>query len=343
MKKQICEGIDIMRIDEINPKPSPDFSVLRKVLFREGVPPHVPLYELFADFQVMRAVTGKAISSPAETIEFYYRCGYDYVPAWPSYNMKVGNLIDTRLPYPISDRKSFDKHRWPEADEIGMNQFDEIGSALPRGMKIIAQTGGPLELAEALFGYENLCYMLADDPALVSGVFDRIGKLYRDIYTKFVVQEKIGAVVISDDMGFKTQTLIDVASLKKYVFPIYCGLAEIIHAHDLPCILHSCGNLREIMDDLISNVKIDAKHSYENSILPVEEAKRMYGDRIAILGGFDLDMLCRGTPESVLAYARSLIDMGKSGGYALGSGNSIAAYVPPENFLAMISAAHEYK
>lgn len=332
-----------MKIDEINQKPSPDFSVLRKVLLREGTPPYVPLYELFADLQVMRTVTGKAISTPADTIEFYYRCGYDYVPAWPSYYMKIGNLIDTRQPYPISDRESFDKHRWPEADEIGMNQFNEIGSALPDGMKIIAQTGGPFEMAEALFGYENLCYMLADDPTLVSDVFDRIGKLYRDIYTKFVAQEKVGAVVISDDLGFKTQTLIDVASLKKYVFPIYHDLAEIIHAHDLPCILHSCGNLSEIMDDLISNVKIDAKHSYEDTILPVEEAKRMYGDRIAILGGFDLDKLCRGTPESVLAYAGSLIGMGKSGGYALGSGNSIAAYVPPGNYLAMISAAHAYR
>lgn len=332
-----------MNIDEINPNPSPDFSVLQKVLLRDGSPPYVPLYELFADTAVMNAVTGKNISSPADTVDFYYRCGYDYVPAWPSYHMITGNLTDSRQPYPISDRETFETHRWPEAGEIRMNQFEEISSVLPRGMKIIAQTGGPLEMAEALFGYENLCYMLADDPQLVSDVFECIGKLYRSIYRKFAVQKNVGAVVISDDMGFKTQTLIDVASLKKYVFPIYRELSEIVHSHELPCILHSCGQLREVMDDIITDIRIDAKHSYEDVILPVEEAKRMYGDRISILGGFDLDRLCRSTPESVTEYARTLVDMGRDGGYALGSGNSIASYVPAENFLAMIAAAHEYR
>lgn len=330
-----------MKIDEINPNPSPDFSVLRKVLFRDGIPPYVPLYELFADNPVMKSITGKEISSPSDTVDFYYRCGYDYVPAWPSYTMNIGNLIDSRQPYPITNRESFNAHQWPEAGEIGMNQFDEINSVLPQGMKIIAQTGGPLEMAEALFGYENLCYMLYDDSALVSDVFEYIGRLYRNIYTKFTAQKNIGAVVISDDMGFKTQTLIDVPSLKKYVFPIYRELAEIIHARELPCILHSCGQLSEVMDSLISEVKIDAKHSYEDAILPVEEAKRVYGDRIAVLGGFDLDRLCRSSPDEIMLYTHKLIDMGRNGGYALGSGNSIASYVPPENFLAMISAAHK--
>jgi hypothetical protein len=31
------------------------------------------------------------------------------------------------------------------------------------------------------------------------------------------------------------------------------------------------------------------------------------------------------------------------GGYALGSGNSIADFVPNENLLAMISAAHDFQ
>ena len=47
------------------------------------------------------------------------------------------------------------------------------------------------------------------------------------------------------------------------------------------------------MNDLIDYVKIDAKHSYEDSSYSVAEYKKLYGDRIAILGGIDMDKLSR--------------------------------------------------
>ncbi|MDD3926541.1 MAG: hypothetical protein PHT33_07770, partial [bacterium] len=86
-----------------------------------------------------------------------------------------------------------------------------------------------------------------------------------------------------------------------------------------------------------AEVKIDAKHSYEDSILSVTEAWKLYGDRIAILGGYDVDRLCRSTEEEIRAYTGMLItEVGAEGGYALGSGNSIASYIPVEKYLTML-------
>jgi len=42
------------------------------------------------------------------------------------------------------------------------------------------------------------------------------------------------------------------------------------------------------MDGLIDYIGIDAKHFYENAIMPVSEVKMKYGNRIAILGGVDM-------------------------------------------------------
>ena len=79
---------------------------------------------------------------------------------------------------------------------------------------------------------------------------------------------------------------------------------------------------REIMDDLIDDVGIDSKHSFEDKILPVEEAYSRWGDRCAILGGVDMDLLGRGTEETVRARTRQILDAcGVNGtGYCLGSG-----------------------
>ncbi len=51
------------------------------------------------------------------------------------------------------------------------------------------------------------------------------------------------------------------------------------------------------MDDLIDDVGIDAKHSYEDVIMPVWEAKKKWGHRMALIGGVDMDVLARGTED----------------------------------------------
>ena len=90
-------------------------------------------------------------------------------------------------------------------------------------------------------------------------------------------------------------------------------------------------------------MKYDARHSYEDNIMPVEEAYEKYNGRIAILGGIDLNFLCTQTPENIYRRSRGMLERSaERGGYALGSGNSIPAYVPYENYIAMIRAAWEF-
>jgi uroporphyrinogen decarboxylase len=49
--------------------------------------------------------------------------------------------------------------------------------------------------------------------------------------------------------------------------------------------------LERIMNDLIDDVKIDAKHSFEDTIESVIDDKHQYGDRLTLLGGIDVDFL----------------------------------------------------
>ncbi len=326
----------LTKLQDTCTKPSPDFSQLRKALLREGKPDYVPFYELFVNPEIQETLLGKPIAGSADTVEFYWRAGYDYVPVNPAPGWVFGSLVDRRQGYPIKDWSTFEQYPWPKPETIDYSSYEAVERVLPDGMMMIAQIGGVFECAEQLMGYEQLCLALMDDPELCGALFKHIEDVYVPMYAAMASIERVGACVISDDLGFKTQTLVSAADLRRYVLPVHKKLAEVIHAAGKPAILHSCGNLSEIMDDLIEDVGIDAKHSYEDSILPVEEAKRLYGDRIAILGGFDVDKLCRSTEAEIRAYTRSLIELGADGGYALGSGNSIAAYVPVPNYLAMI-------
>jgi uroporphyrinogen decarboxylase len=152
--------------------------------------------------------------------------------------------------------------------------------------------------------------------------------------------DHVVALFPGDDMGFRTATLISPDHLRGYTLPWHRRFAEMAHARGLPYFLHSCGNIEEIMEDLIETVEIDGKHSFEEAILPVAQFKARYGHRIAVLGGVDVNVLGSGTSDEVRTYVRRTIEACTPGGrYAIGSGNSIPSYIPVENYLTMLDEA----
>ncbi len=350
--------------------PSPDFERLLKVLWRQGEPDRVPFIELFADPEVMSAVVGAPIPNPVpddrelrelvltRIIQFWYECGYDYVPVWPDLDLPTRRLkADDTAALARQERewvdesqgiinswRDFEAYPWPRPEDIDYSRFEFISRHLPEGMKIIALgPGGQLEHIMWLMGYVPFATMLKDDPALIQAVAEKVGETLLSIYSTTAEMPSVGAHWIGDDMGFRTSTMVSPEDLQCYVFPWLRRLADIAHAHHMPFLLHSCGNLRLIMDYLIDDVRIDAKHSFEDAIQPVTEAKKLYGDRIALLGGVDIHFLCRSSEDEVRAYTRRLIDAcAPGGGWALGTGNSVTNYLPLHNYLAMLDEGRKW-
>jgi uroporphyrinogen decarboxylase len=205
---------------------------------------------------------------------------------------------------------------------------------------LTCHAGGIFEHLSWIMSLEGLGYALIDDPWLVSAVSSQIGGLLSDFYRHLLDLDRTAAIFAGDDMGFRTGTLISPADLRKYCLPWHRQFAAMAHEKGIPYYLHSCGNIMAVMQDLIEDVGIDAKHSFEDAILPAEEFQARYGGRIAVLGGLDVHILAHSQPERVRQKTKELIEVcGKRGRYAIGSGNSIPSYVPVENYLAMVDEA----
>jgi len=357
-------------------KPDPDFDRLLTVLRREGEPDRIPFLELFADPEIMEAVLGKpvprlAAPEPApldreelacygdRLIEFSLVLGYDYVVSLvtggASYPYGFLDTADTAALSRgqrswaresqglITGWEDFHRYPWPTNEPESYWMIEYLTDHLPQGMELIPHGGTILEPVTWLMGYQTLALALYDQPDLLEAMFDRIGRLAVEHCETLCQFDGVGAVWISDDIGHRSGTMIAPQHLRRYVFPWWKRLAECIHRHGLPVLLHSCGDLTLVMDDIIDGVRIDAKHSYEDTYLPVTEAKRRYGDRIAILGGMDMDFLCQATEEQVRQAVRRVIDVcGPGGGYALGTGNTVANYLPVRNYLAMLDEGRRY-
>lgn len=330
----------------------PDFNNVLAVL-RRRQPARPTLFELFLNNRLYSALAGSPDPQwPADlkdklTIVYGFRnAGYDYAtfhvpnfgfPAGEFHQQATRSINEGAV---IADRAGFAAYRWPDPEAGDYGILDRILPYLPRGMKvIICGPGGVLENAIRLVGYEQLCYMLLDDPRLAREVFEAIGSRLVSFYGKCLARQAVGAIFGNDDWGFKSQTMLSPADMRKYVFPWHRRIVAAAHAAGKPAILHSCGCLESVMDDVIDDLGYDGKHSYEDAIMPVEDAYDRYRDRIAILGGIDVDFVCRSTPEAVRARAAAMLDRAAAGGYALGTGNSVPEYVPDANYFAMIGAA----
>ena len=358
--------------------PSPNFAELERVLKGEQEPRRVHLVELYIDQEVLQAITERYLGEawiswdrlsgipPTEPylmqlVTLYYRLGYDCVPTLPVWvhhpsrrwqkTEDTAELSRGEREWAsegrglISSREEFELFPW---DKIrpDLSPCEFVAQNLPEGIKLTVMATLFEHVLETLLGYEGLFFMLYDEPDLVAQVFARWGQKVYDYYKSVIGLEGVGAIFHADDLGFKTSTLLSPDALRQHLFPWLRKYAALAHEHDKMFWYHCCGNVYKtgVIKDLIEDVRIDAFHSFQDVILPVTDFKARYGDRVAALGGVDMDKLARLHEASLREHIRDILERCMPGGrFALSSGNTIANYIPLQNYCIMLKESRRWQ
>ena len=341
----------------------PDYQNLLQVLNNKR-PARLPLYEHHIDSPFISKALGENISASGlkkKELENYYRKvigfwkdmtydAFDFEAAicdiLPGHGAILGGMAG-----PIQTREDFENYPWDDTVKIFWEtytpHFEAIRKTLPPGMKAYGGCGyGIFEASQDLVGYQYLCVMQCMDPDLFADIFKKIGDLWETLWQGVI--EKYPDLFVffrmGDDLGHKTSTLLEPDIIRQHIFPQYKRVIDLVHRSNKKFLLHSCGNIFPLMDDII-NLGIDAKHSNEDQIAPFSEWIEKYSDRIGLLGGFDLNLLILQKPETVYSTVleQGTLYRGSANGYGLGSGNSIPGYIPVDGFMAMIEAVQEIR
>ncbi len=351
----------------------PDWQDLRDALTPGKQPRRVHHLELFLDAEVQRAAVkhfglDPAIADPdirkrgPAAIALQRFLGYDLVRCQPgnwdyprttdlkSADTTAGeqargarNWVDEGFGV-IRTLADFERYPWPDPQRIDWSDFEWYEKNLPDDMALYALTAHQLEELCWLMGYQGLCLAMYDQPELVAAMVERIESLETEFTRRLVRFERVQFVWGSDDMGFKTGTMVQADFIRRNVLPCHRRCAEIAHAAGRTYLLHACGKLDEIMPDLIDDVKVDAKHSFEDVIRPMPETKRLWGARLGLIGGIDVDFLCRADEPAIRRRVReTLAACLPGGGYALGTGNSVANYIPLQSYLTMLDEGRRWR
>jgi len=204
---------------------------------------------------------------------------------------------------------------------------------------------GMMEMTWEAFGMEDFSRMLAR-PHEIKQIFDNRGEFTVEMVKRIIEWGETGPIIMCDDYGYKAGLFMSPKQYHKYVIPWIKRICDTAHKGGLKFILHSCGDIYKIFEDLIKN-GVDAIHPIEpttsNPEFDIFKLHEKYGDKVTFVGNVSPQDLSTQTPDFIKNYTKKLLrEIAPGGGLIVGSGHSINPAITLENFLAMRETVEKY-
>lgn len=252
----------------------------------------------------------------------------------------------------IRRKKDWENIQLPDPDEDW--RYSEVEAAVREAHRdkvediaVIAGIRSAFAVLYISMGLEDLSIALYEEPDFVQEMVEDLD----DFWTRSAInciKRGADAVFIANDLGLNGGTIISPELFRSIFFP---SLAKQI-SRIRECgkngggkiIYHSCGNVKEVLPDLVEM----GIHCYNNvqvgAGMDLAEVKRDYGDRIALMGNVDAtEILPRVSPEKLEEAVKKTISIGgPGGGYILASDHSFHKGVPIPSVEAFIRAGKKW-
>jgi uroporphyrinogen decarboxylase len=171
---------------------------------------------------------------------------------------------------------------------------------------------------------------------LLRGIADYVLETIQILCDRFDFE----AIALSDDYGTQRALLMSPSQWRKFVKPMLTEIYALAKQNGRVVFQHSCGNVQEIIPDMI-DIGMDILHPVQPEAMDPVELKKEFGQQITFCGGVGTqDLLPRGTEQQVRDEVERLKnELGSTGGFILEPGITIQADIPLSNLVAMIEQA----
>ena len=328
---------------------------------RRGEPDRVPHMELWMNPLVAaKIVPGGTIEDLTEHLDIdgiaYYTISMDQYDVldeaggiirdrWGVVKRHTGQTTPHPIEAPIKSEKDLEQYSAPDPDDPTL--YKPLESMLKRfkgERAIVAIIEQPFMRVSEIRGAEDHFVDMIVNPNLITRLNEIVVAHHMKVIANFI---EMGADIIcfAGDYATKEGPMASPAHLEKFGINALGQLVEVAHSRDVPCILHSDGNIMPIMDLLLRASGIDGLHPIDPVAgLDIGEVKKQYGKRVCLIGSIDCGpLLIFGTPDQVReAVKENIRKAGHGGGHIAASSHSIQSATKPENYVAMVQAIREF-
>jgi len=202
---------------------------------------------------------------------------------------------------------------------------------------------GPFEQMHAIRGMEQLMVDLHLHRREVVRLGEHLMGYWLGLIRGFAAAG-VDGIFFTDDWGSQHRLLISPKMWREVFKPWYRRLFKQAHDLGLHTMLHSCGDVTAIIEDLVE-VGLDILNPLQPLAMDGPAVATGFGDRLTFCGCIDVQrFLVESTPEEIDMGIRQIIETfdGPHGGFIIAPANSIMPETPLENVWAMCRAMRAY-
>lgn len=263
-----------------------------------------------------------------------------------------GYYYGQALNHPMANIESVmevEKYKWPDT-KLWEYKISEADKEIASKHCIIGGAWAPyFHDAIELLGMERFFIEMCEDSGIPEAIIENCFNFYYE-QTRRSFEENPGVIdfqFIGNDFGSQRSLLMSPDQWRRLFKPGLKKLAELAHKNNAVAGLHSCGDIHEIIPDLIeigfdviNPIQVSAEH-----MDPVK-LKREFGKDIVFFGGIDENEILRNaTEKEVREETKRIIEiLGGDGRYIVAASHDyLLPEVPAQNIIAMYDEAKNYK
>jgi len=228
---------------------------------------------------------------------------------------------------------------FPKIDEAKIrNEYENMIKNAEDKFRFGAIGFSMYERAWTLRGMEDLLSDMVDEPEFVGDLLDAITEHNLKVID-IGLEYDIDGFHFGDDWGQQKGLIMGPNYWRKFIKPRMARMYDRVKSKRKIVSQHSCGDVQEIMPDLIE-IGLDIYQTFQPEIYDLKEIKQKFGSNLTFWGGISTQRLLPfATPEEVKRVTKKTIEiMGKNGGYIVAPTHSLPADIPAENVVALIEA-----
>ncbi len=301
---------------------------------------------------------------------FGYEMAFLSVDMSPMYPVRVieesQHYIVETTPYGGVRKNHLDRSTTPELIDYGIKTRADWEAAKARltpnrerlgpafqGKYEWARTRDLFLAYNVITGFDNLqSYIRTDevlpllltDPGLIRDMTEAVADLAIE-QARLMIREgyQFDGVYIYNDMGYRKAPFFAPRLYRELFQPADRRMFDFFHTQGWQVILHSCGNVRPLVPDLIA-AGIDCLNPLEvKAGMDLVELKREFGQDLAFMGGIDVRAMNDSEPGAIEREIAAKIPVAmKGGGYIYHSDHSIPSDVSFAQYGRVLHLVSEY-
>lgn len=346
-RERVLRALNHKIPDRVPIQDSPWSSTVKR-WYKEGLPEDTTPAEYFGyEFEFFGADTSPRF--PVKVVEK----NEEYIITTTPQGGKRRNHRDYSTTPEIIDWPVKTKDDWKEIKKRLKPDFTRVdwASGLARNKtayedgKFVCFSGGyGYDVLQAYIRSEQLLITIAEDPDWVKEMIMTLAEL-TIIMAELMMKNgfKFDGAFLYNDMGYKNGLLFSPDGYMKTHYEADKIVYEYFHSKGMKVLLHSCGNVKELIPVLIE-VGLDCLQPLEvKAGMDIIELKEKFGDKLAFMGGIDVRNMADPDPTKIEEEIKRKFEVAKKdGGYIYHSDHSVPKNVSFQQYCNVIELVKKY-